>query len=193
WAEPRARTSEETAGATPPPLPTVGAPLDVSEFKYIRPIPSGEPGLLVVPLDAASLAHSAGVARQFADVRVVDGDGRQVPFLVERVSEPLSLDVPIERSSTMPKGLVDAAGSRSLYRVRLPIDRLPPARLVLTTSARVFERRVTVAIERAPSAQRRDPWIETVAVVNWTHSDQDKPTPELTVRFGAIDRNELLV
>src|SRR5207249_4003027 len=79
------------------------------------------------------------------------------------------------------------------YRVRLPMDRLPPARLVLTTSARVFERRVTVAIERAPSAQRRDPWIETVAVVNWTHSDQDKPTPELTVRFGAIDRNELLV
>ena len=193
WAEARPRTSEEMAGGLPPPLPTVGAPLDISEFAYIRPIPSGDPGLLVVPLDLAAMAHSAGIARQFADVRVVDAAGRQVPFLVERVSEPLSLDLPIERTSTMPRDLPAGPEARSVYRVRLPIDRLPGARLALTTPARVFERQVTVAIERAPNARRRDPWIETVAITNWMHSDQDKPTPELSVRLGPIEANELLV
>jgi Protein of unknown function (DUF3999) len=193
WAEPRVRTSEETASGAPPPLPTVGAPLDVSDFKYIRPIPTGDPGLLVIPLDAPSLAHSGGVARQFADVRVVDGDGRQVPFLVERASEPLSLPVPIERSSTRPKGLPEGARLTSVYRVRLPIDRLPSSRLALTTSARVFQRRVMVVNERTPDTRRRDPWIEILAVSDWTHADQDKPTSELTFALRSVDAPELFV
>jgi Protein of unknown function (DUF3999) len=194
WADARARTTEETAGGAPPPLPTTGALLDVSEFKYLRAIPPGDPGLLVVPLDAAALAHSVGPARRFADVRIVDDSGRQIPFLVERPSEPLSLDVAIERSPTIPRSLGPGAGTRSVYRVRLPIDRVSSARLVLTTSARVFERRITVARERAPSTRRRDPWIETLADATWVHADQDKPTPELTLRLGGeIDTNELLL
>lgn len=192
WGEPRARTTEESEGGAPPPLPTVGAPLDVSEFKYIRPIPPGDPGLLVVPLDAAALAHSDGPAGRFSDVRVVDGGGHQVPFLVERPSEPLSLDVPIERT-TAPKGLTDRVASRSFYRIRLPVDRLPASRLVLTTSARVFERRISVVVERAPAAHRRDPWAETVAVASWVHSDQDRPAPPLTLRIAPLEASELFL
>jgi hypothetical protein len=193
WAEPRVRTSDEAAAAAPPPLPTVGAPLDVSDFKYIRPIPAGDPGLVVIPLDAPSLAHSAGASRQFADVRVVDGEGRQVPFLVERASEPLSLTIPIERSAARPKGLPEGARLSSVYRVRVPIDRLPPSRVALTTSARVFQRRVMVVIERPPDTRRRDPWVETLAVAEWTHADQDKPSPELTLPLRTVDTGDLFV
>src|SRR5262249_2273236 len=112
WGDARPRTTEETAGGAAPPLPTTGAPLDVSDFKYLRAIPPGDPGLLVVPLDAAALAHSEGPAHRFADVRIVDGAGRQIPFLIERPSEPLSMDVPIERSPTIPRSLGPGAGAR---------------------------------------------------------------------------------
>jgi Protein of unknown function (DUF3999) len=192
WAEPRARTTEETTGSAPP-LPTVGAALDISDFKYIRPIPAGDPGLLVVPLDAPALAHSAGVARQFADVRVVDGEGRQVPFLVEHVSEPLSIAVALERNAPRPKALPETARPSSIYRIRLPIDKLPPARLALTTSARVFERRVMVAVDRPADVRRRDPWLETLASAQWVHTDQDRPTPELAIALRPVGTNELLV
>src|SRR5262249_20814397 len=140
WGESRPRTTDENAGGAPPPLPTVGAALDVADFKYIRPIPGGDPGLVVLPLDASALAHSVGPARQLADLRIVDAGGHQVPFLVERSSEPLSLDVTLERSASPPRGLVDRRGNRSVYRLSLPVDRLPAMRLVLTTSARVFQR-----------------------------------------------------
>jgi hypothetical protein len=65
----------------------------------------------------------------------------------------------------------------------------------LTTTARVFERRITVGVERAASARRRDPWIETLAHTTWMHTDQDKPTPELTLRLAPVDvvNKELLV
>jgi hypothetical protein len=193
WADARTRAADETTGGTPPALPTTGAPLDISEFKYIRSIPSGDAGLLVVPLDPAALAHTLGPVRQFADVRIIDSLGRQVPFLIERPSEPLSIDVSIERSATIPKALATTSNARSVYRIRLPIDRLPPARLVLTTSARVFDRRISVAVERAPSVRRRDAWIETIAGTHWVHTDQDRPTPELTLRLEPLDTNELLV
>jgi hypothetical protein len=192
WGDVRTRTSEEMAAAAPP-LPTIGAPLDISEFKYIRAIPSGDPGLVVVPLDPAALAHSAGPVRQFADLRVVDALGRQIPFVVERPSEPLSIDVAFDRSATIPRSLAASPATRSLYRIHLPIDRLPASRLVLTTTARVFDRRLTVAIERAPTARRRDPWIETLTATRWIHTDQDRPTHELTLRLEPIDANELLL
>src|SRR5439155_3396270 len=109
-----------------------------------------------------------------------------------RASEPLSLDVSLERSSTIPREIGEGPGTRSMYRIPLPIDRLPPSRLVLTTSARVFDRRITIALERAPNARRRDPWIEHLAVARWVHADQDRPTPPLTVRLGSIEAKELL-
>ena len=37
-----------------------GAQLDTSGFRYQRPISPGDPGLVVMPLDAAVLAHSSG-------------------------------------------------------------------------------------------------------------------------------------
>ena len=127
---------------------------------------------------------------------MIDGSGRQVPFLIERSSEPLSLDVPIARSATTPSSLGTDAAAPTVYRVRLPIDRLPPSRFVLTTTARVFERRITIGVERAASARRRDPWIETLVQTTWMHTDQDKPTPELTLRLAPVDvgvNKELLV
>jgi len=92
WGDARPRAESENAAAAPP-LPTVGASVDSGLFKYIRTVPPGSAGLVALGLDAGVLAHSAGIRLGFPDLRVVDGSDRQIPYIVEQASEPLSLDV----------------------------------------------------------------------------------------------------
>jgi hypothetical protein len=80
-----------------------------------------------------------------------------------------------------------------VYRIALPFEGLPSPRLVLTTSARVFRRVVTIGIERQPNKYYRDQWIETSTSFVWTHADQDAPTPEITVPLSSTDAKELLL
>jgi hypothetical protein len=193
WGEPRARSADETPAGVAPPLPTVGASLDPALFRYLRSIPPGDAGLMALPLDAAVLAHSAGAAAGFADVRVVDASARQVPYLVERAAEPLSIDLRLERLSQVPGWLNAGPSKPSVYRVPWPFERLPSPRLVLTTSARVFQRSLTVGIERQPDSRHRDPWFETLAQAGWVHADQDRPASALTMPLPSVDAKELLV
>jgi hypothetical protein len=133
------------------------------------------------------------VSGRFADLRVVDASARQVPYLVERASEPLSLDLALERLSQVPTWLDARQSKPSVYRIPLPFEHLPSPRLVLTTSARVFERTITVGIEREPNQRHRDPWLESITRVAWVHVDQNKPAPALTVTLPSADAKELLV
>jgi hypothetical protein len=193
WSEARVR-SEGQSTVPAPPLPTVGASLDSSQFKYVRPVAPGNAGLVAVALDANVLAHSGGPDRSFSDVRVVDASDRQIPYIVEHTAEPLSLELVIERLATPPKTLPAAQSGRSVYRVKYPVSGLPPTRLVLTTSARVFQRSVMVAEEREPDGtRRRDPWLDAIASARWIHVDQDKPATALTVAVRPPAGSELLV
>ncbi len=190
WGEARLRTEAENVSSVVPALPTVGSTLDPATFRYVRTIPPGEPGLVTIPIDEAVLAHSQGAA--FADVRVLDASNRQVPYLVERASEPLSLDVTIEPVTPRPSSL-PRDEAVTVYRVRLPLERLPSARLVLTTPARVFSRRVTVGVEHGPDRRQRDPWFETLATANWSHADQDTPAPALTMTVRPLEGRDVFV
>ena len=180
WGEPRARSAEENATSVAPPLPTVGASLDAGLFKFIRAVPAGNAGLLAIGLDAGVLAHSAGPGSGFADLRVVDSSDRQIPYIVEQAAEPLSLDVAVEKTAA-PKTLTAVRPGSSVYRVKYPVDGLPPARLVLSTPARVFDRHVTVVEEREPDSVHRDSWIDTIADASWVQADPDKAAMPLTL------------
>ena len=77
-------------------VPPVGSTLDPSPFKYLRAVEGNHAGgrLIALPLDA----HVARVQprdrhSRFADVRLIDGANQQIPYLVERRNEPLSLAV----------------------------------------------------------------------------------------------------
>jgi hypothetical protein len=190
WGEARLRAEAENVSRVVPTLPTVGSTLDPATFRYVRPIPSGEAGLVTIPLDAAVLAH--GQSSGFSDVRVIDAANRQVPYLVERASEPLSLDLKIEPVATRPASL-PSDRTLSVYRMRLPLEQLPQARVVLTTPARVFTRRVTIGVEHGPDRRRRDPWFEALATSDWSHADQESPAPALTMAIRAIEGREVLV
>jgi uncharacterized protein DUF3999 len=191
WGEARARAESENA--TPaPPLPTVGAAVDSAQFKYLRAVPAGDAGLIAVGLDANVLGHSAGPDRGFADLRVVDNADRQIPYIIEHASEPLSLDLALEKSATTPPAMPAAPGSaRSVYRVSYPVSGLPPTRLVLTTPARVFDRQVTVA--EPVTDPRGDAIFATMATAEWRHADQDKPAMPLTLAVRQPRGTELLI
>jgi hypothetical protein len=174
-------------------LPTVGSSVDSTVFNYIRDLPPGDAGLMALPLDAAVLAHSAGALGGFADVRVIDASSRQVPYLVERVSEPLSLNLQVIPLKQLPPSLASSASKPSAYRISFPFEQLPSPRLVLTTSGRVFKRTIAVGVERQPSRHHRDPWIETLVTLTWTHVDQGAAAPAAIIPVPPVNARELLL
>ncbi len=162
-------------------LPAAGATIDASGFRYSRPIADGPPGLTALTLDAAVLAHS----RNLADVRIVDREGRQVPYLVEKLDEPLALKLAPLLPAAASAGTPRAGQSR--YELTLPYENLPPVRLVITTGERVFQRHVSVEIER-PSRDPRTKLQKTVVASSaWQHADPDTPAPALVLDLPPVD------
>jgi hypothetical protein len=193
WGDSQAAAPTDTAQASTYSASTVGATVDASKFNYSRTLPSGDAGLVMVPFDAPLLAHSAGLTGAFGDVRVINSSDQQVPYLLERVSEPLSLALTVTKLDHPPASVEAQPGRRSVYRIDWPFEHLPPPRLVITTSARVFERTITVAAEREADRYHRDRWLDRLARDNWAHVDQDTPATDLTVPLPPIDSKALLV
>lgn len=184
------------AAAAGQPAPQRGAALEVTEFRYRRPIPEGPAGLAVLPLDAAALAHSRGPRGRFADVRIVDAAGQQIPYVLERAPEPWTLDLGLQPADTAIDVGAPPHGARSIYAVDLPHGGLPDPTLVLETSARVFRRPVRVGIERPPDRRHRTAWLDVLASTTWQHANPDEPAPPLELRIDtppADSRRLLLV
>lgn len=153
-----------------------GAPLDVEEFRYDRKILPGPPGQVTLTLDAAVLAHSS-----VDDLRLADMKGRQIPYLLEEAPKPLLLDLPkperVEDEGT-PRS---PRSPRSRYRLRMPYPTLPASRLLVETSAGVFERPVEL---EGPRSRRSEPrWSASPGL--WRHTDPSRPAPALALDIPA--------
>jgi hypothetical protein len=178
-------TPEQALGA----FPVAGAQLEQQGFAYFRDIPAGKGGLTAVPLDPAVLAHTNG----FEDLRIVDGQGQQIPYLLEKRDEPLPLGLRLEGDAAkLPPAVVPPRG-KSAYRLSLPYSTLPEGRLVLATPARVFERPLTLEIERAMDAPPRSPPLQTLVEATWRHSDPEAPAPSLTLELPALGTDHLFL
>jgi hypothetical protein len=170
-----------------------GAPMDSAAFRVRRSLPDGPPGLVVLPLDVSVLARSAGPGRRFADVRILDSAGRQIPYLLEEQDTPLTVDLRLQRAELKAANLREWAQRKSTYRVDLPEVHLPNVTLALDTSARVFTRGVSVGVERDPDRSHRDAWFETLANKTWTHTQQEVPAPPLSIMLGTLRDHTLIV
>jgi hypothetical protein len=193
WGEPRALTPVEPADAATA-VPQPGGVLDAAGFRHLREIPSDRSGLIALQLDAAVLANSGGLLERFDDVRVLDAESRQIPYLLERRDEPLQIDLRLEPTTSSLAELTRAPGRQlSLYKVTLPERQLPAATIVLETSARVFQRSVRVGVSRGADRNRREPWFETLASGTWRHTDEQSTAPALSMKIDPVDSAELLV
>ena len=180
-----------TAAAQPP---SPGAVLDLSAFTYARALRPGPAGLVELPFDAAVLAHSRGPAGHFADVRVVDDQDRQIPYLLDEAGEPLDLAVQYTPVQPDLPALQSSEGHhRSSYLVKLPYAALPGAHLVLETPRRTFRRDVQVSVERAPDRRRRERSIDVIAASSWEHTDDSAAAPALVIDARHRDTTDLLL
>jgi hypothetical protein len=171
------------AGGAAAAMPTAGAAIDPQQFRYARSIPLGTAGLATLPLDVAALAHGS-----LADVRIATADGYQVPFLVERLAEPLAVKLPPPERVTTGRD----PSTRSRYRIRLPYAGLPASRLVVQTDSRVFDREVE--LQMTPSAAD-DPRARsghvTIAAATWRNTDPELPAAALSMDLPALRVGEL--
>ncbi len=195
-------TITKAAGAPSTLAPSAGAALDATAFRFSRAVEfspeAGETavGLFALPLDAHALAHTRGPASRFADVRLLDGSSQQIPYLLERRNEPLSVDLAVKPAAdSQAQGLKMPAGSRqrSVYVVALPYANLPSSSLVLETSARVFQRKVTIGVDRQPDRNRRDAYFEVRAAESWRHADDQTPARPLLLRVETMPDTQLFL
>jgi hypothetical protein len=180
-AEARWGAVRDTAPGEPPappsPFPEPGAPVDRTRFRFSREIRAVKAGMNSLPLDAAVLAHGT-----LESLRIVSDDGRQVPYLLEKREEPLTLEL------AAPERVAAAGyvGRPSAYRVALPFAGLPASRLVLMTSSRVFERSVSATVTMRGEGQREER-VETLARAVWRHVDPEGPAPPLVLALPSVD------
>jgi hypothetical protein len=191
WGEVRTLVPEKESFADDS-IPSEGAGIDLSLFSYSRGIGPGKTGLNVLPMDAAVLAHSL-----IRDLRIATGNGNQIPYILERLDEPLSIELPPLEKAELPsseaRGDLSRTGGRSVYMLRLPYPDLPEARLVFSTSSRVFRRDLSVRIEKSAYDDRQDPWTHIVGQETWGHADPEVESPPLSLRIPLLQTTELMV
>lgn len=142
---------------------TGGATLDRSGFAYERPLPKAK-GLVSLALDLDVLARSDG---SLSDLRIVNAQNEQVPYVVESLPQLMVLPLPVPARAK--------EGSSSLYRIELPYESLPTGTaLELTTSTHVFERDVTL---RLPADEQRGREVSVLTVVPWSGMRPDSVPP----------------
>jgi hypothetical protein len=194
-----AAAAGQTGGSTPPAdgranAVQPGAPLDTSGFQYQRRLPDGPSELVTLPLDPATLAHSLGPFRNFADVRIVDDRNAQIPYVLEQRSERLTVELPI--SGTTPR-VPDLAkrgrGTLSFYLIDLPYENLPQPVLTLETSEQIFLRSIELGVQREPDRRHKTDWFESVQKTTWQHAVPEAPAPPLEISFPRQRSRELLL
>jgi hypothetical protein len=158
-----------------------GASVNRDEFRFARAVETAPAGVTRLVLDADVLSQS----RRAQDVRLVDDASKQVPYIVESVAAPLTIPLKVPSRET--------EGSSSRYVLALPYASLPEGtKLVLTTSAKVFERTVTL---RSTGDERQGRGAYQLGSDIWRSTQPDLAPPPLSFLLLASDtkRVELLV
>lgn len=171
----------ESPAAAAPDFESValGATIDVQRFEYARALPATPAGMNRLALDLAVLAHSG-----LSDLRIVTGEGQQVPYLLERQEEPLSAALEVRPSGD------SAEPGTSKYVIEMPYSGLPPSRLILATSGRVFERHVRVW-QRLMASRPPEPLRRHVTQLRWLHADPSSPAPDLVIELPRLATREI--
>ncbi len=160
-----------------------GAKINLAGFRTRRAVEEGPLGLNALRLDPAVLAGS----RTLSELRIVDGHSVQVPYIQESLGEPTILD--LADLEPMPG---QGGEGQSVYGMTLPYESLPTARMTITTTARVFERRVRLI--RVETRTPRDPPIQVVLDEQvWRNRHTGREAPHLSLTIPARAGAELLL
>jgi hypothetical protein len=156
-----------------------GSALAAEPFGFSRTIVDVGGTMASLRLDAAVFAHS----RDLSDVRILDPQRRQVPYLLEQESEPwvVALDVKPLSGDARPN---EFDARQSVYAISLPYSTLPAGRLSLSTTSRVFRRLLQVQVEQ-PERPGMPTTTNTLATASWVHADESQEAPALELALPA--------
>lgn len=139
-----------------------GASLDVSDWKYRKPIQLTRNGAQQIELDLDVLAHASA---SLADLRVMHGSN-QVPFIVQRTS--------ISRTIKPTVIATNDAKNPNLSRwlIKLPKLNLPLNHLTCTSPTPLFQRNISLSAEFTD--ERGGTFFPRLGSATWTQTPEHK-------------------
>jgi hypothetical protein len=165
-----------------PGLEVSGAALDVSDWKFRKPVKiSKGGGVQQIEPDLEVLAHARP---GFEDLRVLDGSD-QVPYLIQRTSISRAL-TPTVMSTTDAK---DPELSR--WIIKLPQSGLPIARLTCVARTPLFERSLSLYEELTD--ERGDKYQRVLGGATWTETPESQSKEFTLTLDGPVQSDTLFL
>jgi hypothetical protein len=157
-----------------------GASLDVSAWKFRKPVQLARSGAQQVELDLDVLAHAGG---SFADLRVMRGSN-QVPFVVQRtsISRALTPGVTVTNDAKNPK--------LSRWLIKLPKSSLPVTRLTCTATTPLFQRSMSLLVEYAD--ERGYTFYRQLGSATWMQTPERK-SKEFSLTLDSVMPGDTLI
>ncbi len=166
---------------TLPGIGEVGAPIDLSGWRFRKQIQTAEPGIYQIQLDPETLSLSAS---GLYDLRVIQ-KGFQLPYLLQRTGAFAEL---------APKWALTNPPNRasiSAWRVVLPFEMLPLGKLTAQISTPLFQR--TVSVFELDQNTGNEPEARLLGQTTWTRRPGET-IASFSVDLNAAPRsNELLL
>jgi hypothetical protein len=189
-----AQTAAPVKPADPAAASVRGGPIETGDFGYQRRLPEGPAQLVALPLDAGVLAHSQGPLRNFADVRIVDEQNLQIPYVLEQRAARLTVEVPFRKVVPKVRELTRRGGiARTFYQITLPYENLPQPVLTLETSEQIFLRSIELGAQRPADRRHRSDWFESFGRTSWQHANPRSTPAPLEIPFSRSRGRDLLL
>jgi hypothetical protein len=162
-----------------PGIEMTSAELDVSPWRFRKPVKLSGEGAQQVELDLDVLAHAQA---NFADLRLMRGSN-QVPSLIERTSISRAL-TPVVTATNDAK-----APKVSRWVIQLPRAGLPLTRLTCVARTPLFER--TVSLYEEVADERGTVYRRTLGGASWQQTPERK-AKEFTLTLESAPRSATL-
>jgi hypothetical protein len=164
-----------------PGIEGTGTALDVTAWKFRKPVKTTRAGAQQLELDLDVLAHALP---DFQDLRLLHGSN-QVPYVLERTSISRSLAPAVTATN-------DAKDPKlSRWIIKLPQSRLPVTRLSCATRTPLFQREVTLYEE--VTGERGEKYRHNLGGASWIQKP-DRKSKEFFLTFdGPVQGNTLFL
>ena len=162
-----------------PGIEGTGAALDVSAWKFRKPVKITRDGAQQLELDLDALAHAQS---DFGDLRLLR-DGKQVPYIVEHtsISRSIAPVVTVTNDAKDPK--------ISRWLIQLPQSNLPVTRLSCATRSPLFQRDVTLYEE--VTDDRGEKYRHGLGGASWVQTP-DRKNKEFVLNFDGRLQSDTL-
>ena len=164
-----------------PGIEETGAALDVTAWKYRKPVKIARDGAQQLELDLDVLGHAQP---DFQDLRLLRGSN-QVPYIIERtsISRSLAPAVMATNDTKDPK--------LSRWLIQLPQSNLPVTRLSCVTSTALFQRDVTLYEELTD--ERGEKYQHNLGGASWIQTPDRKNRKFFLTLGGPLQSDTLFL